>query len=108
MRSRCEHYVTGYRDDPRSGKHQAMVHQSRQGIHVGGGIGLERAVIVELACVDVEISEMGGLQKIVVSEAVAVEHDSRRGLDRSDAPLDRKSTRLNSSHIPLSRMPSSA
>ena len=25
-----------------------------------------------------------------------------------DAPLDRKSTRLNSSHIPLSRMPSSA
>ena len=26
----------------------------------------------------------------------------------TDVPLDRKSTRLNSSHIPLSRMPSSA
>ena len=31
------------------------------------------------------------------------------GFDRlSVEPLDRKSTRLNSSHIPLSRMPSSA
>ena len=29
-------------------------------------------------------------------------------LKKSDIILDRKSTRLNSSHIPLSRMPSSA
>ena len=28
--------------------------------------------------------------------------------EHSIAPIDRKSTRLNSSHIPLSRMPSSA
>ena len=30
------------------------------------------------------------------------------GYKPSDTPSDRKSTRLNSSHIPLSRMPSSA
>ena len=32
----------------------------------------------------------------------------KKGLDRSFKIGDRKSTRLNSSHIPLSRMPSSA
>ena len=30
------------------------------------------------------------------------------GLDRPALPIDRKSTRLNSSHVALSRMPSSA
>ena len=29
-------------------------------------------------------------------------------VEKAPKPLDRKSTRLNSSHIPLSRMPSSA
>ena len=32
----------------------------------------------------------------------------RRSLEKHSKDLDRKSTRLNSSHIPLSRMPSSA
>ena len=31
-----------------------------------------------------------------------------RGFSPTDVEADRKSTRLNSSHIPLSRMPSSA
>ena len=33
---------------------------------------------------------------------------NRTGMNMGTATLDRKSTRLNSSHIPLSRMPSSA
>ena len=36
------------------------------------------------------------------------EIDDNYDLARYDVLLDRKSTRLNSSHIPLSRMPSSA
>ena len=40
-------------------------------------------------------------------EALRESEDKYRAL-YDNAPLDRKSTRLNSSHIPLSRMPSSA
>ena len=35
-------------------------------------------------------------------------HDRRHAIGVARRALDRKSTRLNSSHIPLSRMPSSA
>ena len=44
-----------------------------------------------------------GLKVIALTD-----HDSTAGWDAAMAALDRKSTRLNSSHIPLSRMPSSA
>ena len=36
------------------------------------------------------------------------EHKEIYETEKSERSLDRKSTRLNSSHIPLSRMPSSA
>ena len=40
--------------------------------------------------------------------ALSVEEKKTRGAAINAAKQDRKSTRLNSSHIPLSRMPSSA
>ena len=43
----------------------------------------------------------------LVRYMLAMETDREGATDRS-LELDRKSTRLNSSHIPLSRMPSSA
>ena len=61
-----------------------------------------------------------GLTDGVIAEAARALHDHElvkikvRGADRDARELvfaqiaDRKSTRLNSSHIPLSRMPSSA
>ena len=39
---------------------------------------------------------------------MAVENDKRRPIAIDPSPEDRKSTRLNSSHEDLSRMPSSA
>ena len=44
------------------------------------------------------INELAGLNEIT----------KLPGCEEVNAELDRKSTRLNSSHIPLSRMPSSA
>ena len=52
------------------------------------------------------------LETLELGREVGREVDAVLALDRPDvdflAALDRKSTRLNSSHIPLSRMPSSA
>ena len=44
----------------------------------------------------------------VSNSGTSLVHQSFDTLSSADAYLDRKSTRLNSSHIPLSRMPSSA
>ena len=49
----------------------------------------------------------GSIPKLL-SDALGVSFDSSVGHDYIDDSRDRKSTRLNSSHIPLSRMPSSA
>ena len=57
----------------------------------------------------VDIAAVGGLQLQMlrrISEVYGVPFSSNRG--KSIIARDRKSTRLNSSHIPLSRMPSSA
>ena len=45
-----------------------------------------------------------------VQEVTTSLHDAKSGIVRAEkyAELDRKSTRLNSSHLRLSRMPSSA
>ena len=55
------------------------------------------------------------MQRIYSSKVAAGKHKSIKGIEHLDkvidmdqSPIDRKSTRLNSSHIPLSRMPSSA
>ena len=53
-----------------------------------------------------KVSEKGAIPSIL-SEALAVSFDNSVGHDYLENS-DRKSTRLNSSHIPLSRMPSSA
>ena len=44
-------------------------------------------------------------ESLPIKEGETVDNEQNRSLDKS---ADRKSTRLNSSHIPLSRMPSSA
>ena len=52
-----------------------------------------------LAAIGVELVSTGGTRKTLADAGLNV---------RDISDLDRKSTRLNSSHIPLSRMPSSA
>ena len=48
------------------------------------------------------------IQALATVESLVNPIDRFAVLDRQIKELDRKSTRLNSSHIPLSRMPSSA
>ena len=48
-----------------------------------------------------------GFNKLIAGDVSAAELEDRL-INAKDKVLDRKSTRLNSSHIPLSRMPSSA
>ena len=73
----------------------------------------------DLAVVDVEMPVMDGVQMISllhrgypnvqkVALAGRVEESTRAACLANGAELDRKSTRLNSSHHRLSRMPSSA
>ena len=54
------------------------------------------------------ISRQGVRDVIVRAEAAMQEIEDKTGLIRRFEQLDRKSTRLNSSHLKLSRMPSSA
>ena len=54
------------------------------------------------------ITEFKGLENVDGFHQYKVKVDPFWGWNKIKLPLDRKSTRLNSSHIPLSRMPSSA
>ena len=45
---------------------------------------------------------------LTIDQVISVYANADMELSRFQAQEDRKSTRLNSSHIPLSRMPSSA
>ena len=50
----------------------------------------------------------GALGAVIEGVDLSRNLDNQTASDLHQALLDRKSTRLNSSHIPLSRMPSSA
>ena len=54
------------------------------------------------------VARTGHFDRIVISDAGFPIPAGVPCIDLSMGPKDRKSTRLNSSHIPLSRMPSSA
>ena len=56
---------------------------------------------------DTELSVVH-LNDVIRSESLTVGHDDERDSAIADVDADRKSTRLNSSHRSLSRMPSSA
>ena len=60
------------------------------------------ALLVLTACATKPVSAISG-KEAIDGPIIVVKID-----DTPDAHPDRKSTRLNSSHIPLSRMPSSA
>ena len=63
--------------------------------------------VVQLVITGSAIGRIRGLGKIVVDNATATASPEITGADGCKN-LDRKSTRLNSSHIQKSRMPSSA
>ena len=72
-----------------------------------------RAVLGRAASAELALSEFGGLKRgtlrIVASQTIASYWlPARLAEFHRRHPLDRKSTRLNSSHIQKSRMPSSA
>ena len=52
--------------------------------------------------------ELGALEKIVRCESPSEDLDACRSVIKLANQIDRKSTRLNSSHTDISRMPSSA
>ena len=60
----------------------------------------------ELAEIIKRLGEAGNALKVIQTEEDAVNSELKRS--ENDLELDRKSTRLNSSHVALSRMPSSA
>ena len=77
------------------------------------GIGVDPDVVQEIAKQIADVVKSGTQVAIVVGGGNYFRGAElqTRGMERSRADymgIDRKSTRLNSSHIPLSRMPSSA
>ena len=70
---------------------------------------LTNAVRAELQPLKEKISGLvGSMDSVVQIVNEIMNRDVRKNLIESFSSIDRKSTRLNSSHIPLSRMPSSA